>query len=266
LIAVDDGSPDGTLARLRALDGDDLRIVVLEKNRGVATARNRALEVARGEYVAFLDADDEWLPGKLDLQIQVLEEDPAVAVSTCDSLLVRLDGSTIRHHETTTTASGPDAWRTLLRGNFIPTTTVVTRRSLLEQVGGFDEGMPLGEDYDLWLKLAGRGGIHVHPEVLLRVYAQKHGLSRETPRGEIEFVVPMLERQFGYFADRMTPAEIRSVRGHNCFDIAIRAMQNGDYGDARRLFSRSLLGQHRIARSLYGIARCLAAELASPAR
>lgn len=261
LIAVDDASTDDTLRRLHASSGADLQIVALEDNLGVAAARNSALDVARGEYVAFLDADDEWLPDKLAIQVASLEADPALALSTCDSVLVRLDGTTIRHHETVTPVSGPDAWRALLRNNFLPTPSVVTRRALLDEIGGFDEDMPYGEDYDVWLKLAGRGGIHVHDGVLLRVHAQADGLSRTNRRGELDYVVPMLDRHLDYFAGRLSEDEIRAIRGQVCFDVGFRAMQSGHPADARMLFAQALRGRHRVPKSLYLIARCRIAEL-----
>jgi len=256
LIAVDDASGDDTLARLEALSGDDLRVLALERNVGAAEARNRGLALARGDYVAFLDADDEWLPDKLRIQVEALERDPTLVLSTCDSILVGVDGSTIRHHDTTDTASGPEAWRTLLRGNFVPTPTVVARRSALEAVGGFDADLALGEDYDVWLKLSARGGFHVHPEVLLRIYARHAGLSRTLLRGELDYVVPMLERHLAAFADRLSPAEVRAIRGHNCFDIGLRARQSGFHAEAAPLFRASIAGRHRVVKSVYHLLRC----------
>lgn len=266
LIAVDDASPDDTVARLRALAGDDLRIVELGQNVGAAEARNRGLALARGEYVAFLDADDEWLPAKTRVQVEALEADPTLTLSTCDSLLMDVDGRRIRHHEIIRPASGPDAWRTLLRGNFVPTPSVVTRRRLLEEVGGFDPGLRLGEDYDVWLKLAVRGGIHVHPDVLVYVYARQEGLSRTLVRGELDYVVPMLERHLAFLADRLAPGEARAIRANASFDIGLRARQGGYPAEAARLFLASIRGGHRVPKSFYQLALCVWSRLAGTPR
>ena len=261
IVAVDDASSDATRERLEALAGDDLRVLHLAENVGPAEARNRGIAASRGEYVAFLDADDEWYPEKLAAQVAVLDADSDCALATCDSVLVEVDGSTRRHHTTTPTASGPEAWRTLLGGNFVPTPTVLTRRALLEEVGGFDRDLPLGEDYDLWLRLALRGGVHVDPEPRLTIYARAEGLSRTYLRGEIDYVMPMIERHLEAVGDRLGGKEKRALVGRNSFEVGLRARLSGYHAEAALLFVRSALVGHRVPKSLYQLALCLAARV-----
>jgi glycosyltransferase involved in cell wall biosynthesis len=154
-IVVDDGSTDQTAQVVAEFQDPRLRVVQLLGNSGYGPANNTGIRVARGEFVAFLDSDDEWLPEKLGRQIARLRErenSPATAVYCRCAIR---DGLTDR------TWFGPrviyegDILERLLEG-WHPTTPslfLVKRRALLE-VGSFSESLPCAQDYDLWLRLA----------------------------------------------------------------------------------------------------------------
>ncbi len=155
VIVVNDGSTDQTLEVLAAW-GD--RIVTVNKqNEGISKARNAGIQMAKGEWVAFLDNDDEWLSEKLTRQLHLAEESGADAVYT-NTLnfgdAARVD--TLRHPDPSRMPTG-DLFEQLLIDNFLVTSSMMVRKSALDRVQGFTESPVTAEDWDLWLKLAADG-------------------------------------------------------------------------------------------------------------
>jgi glycosyltransferase involved in cell wall biosynthesis len=150
LIIVDDGSTDGTadgLARLAA----PIR-VMSQPRRGVAAARNLAASAAAGRYLAFLDSDDLWLPEKLALQIAFMEGRPEVGICQTEEIWVR-GGVRINPKAKHRKPNG-DIFRRSLELCLVSPSAVMITRALFFQAGGFDETLPVCEDYDLWLRIA----------------------------------------------------------------------------------------------------------------
>lgn len=154
-IVVDDGSTDHTAQVVAGFSDPRLRVVRLPGNSGCSRATNTGIRAARGKLIAFLDSDDEWLPGKLERQVARLREcgDPKATVAYC-RCMVR-DALTARMWRRPHLVYEGDVFQHLLEG-WHPTTSslfLIERRSLLE-VGGFSENLPCAQDYDLWLRLA----------------------------------------------------------------------------------------------------------------
>jgi glycosyltransferase involved in cell wall biosynthesis len=147
VIVIDDGSTDDTRQRLAAYR--DRILYLYQPNQGVAAARNRGLKRATGQFVAFLDADDLWHARKLELQLEVMASHPELALlgtGRCDpkDLDRPLAAGSVR----------TIAWRDLAVKNYLTASSVLVRRSVLEQVGEFDTSLQGPEDYDLWLRFA----------------------------------------------------------------------------------------------------------------
>jgi glycosyltransferase involved in cell wall biosynthesis len=154
LIVVDDGSTDSTAATVRSVADSRIRYIRLPKNRGVPFARNTGIASARGEWVAFLDCDDEWKPDKLERQLASIEAAPEAAASYTRCEVQPSNGRRRRRREI---AQG-DVTDAVLRMEIplVPSVYMVKRRALMD-VGGFDETMEAAEDADLWLRLAQAG-------------------------------------------------------------------------------------------------------------
>lgn len=172
LIVVDDGSSDGTQVVLERVRDPRLRVISTPPS-GPAASRNRGAERAAGEFVAFIDADDIWLPTKLEKQCAALQRMPEAAVAYCWTDYVQSDGSFLC----------PDGrpvfegcvYEQLLTRNFIDCgSNVLVRRRALLAVGGFDETLPVLEDWDLSVRLAARAPFVCVPEALVR-YRQSPG-------------------------------------------------------------------------------------------
>lgn len=150
VVVVDDGSTDGTAALAERAGAT----VVRQHQRGPGAARNRGLEVASTEFVAFLDADDWYVPDKLERSIETLRELKAACLAT-DAWVVR-DGRMLGHKNHAHRVPTALTTERLLQGNPVICSTVVARREAVAKVGGFDEAPELiaTEDFDLWLRLS----------------------------------------------------------------------------------------------------------------
>lgn len=158
IICVDDGSRDATAKVARGFRGVRL---VRTKNRGVASARNLGIRLSRHPLIAFLDSDDEWLPGKLRHQVEALRARPAAVL--CATGVRDLDGNGRVVRERGRERSGR-LYRDLIDGeNFIVTSTVVLRRAALRGILGPFPVQPFAEDYHLWLSLSRRHDFYVDP-------------------------------------------------------------------------------------------------------
>jgi glycosyltransferase involved in cell wall biosynthesis len=147
VIVIDDGSEDDTAEAARSIA--DPRITVLtQHNQGVCVARNAGIAAARGTYVAFLDADDIWLPRKLERQLDYLDHHPDVTAVQAGVMFVDGDRNVL-HVEPCRTSADP-LMDTLMFKN-LPAfpTTVMIRRDKLEQIGGFDTSLVILEDWNM---------------------------------------------------------------------------------------------------------------------
>ena len=150
IIVVDDGSTDGTERVLDALARDGGLCWFRQDNAGAAAARNRGIKAATGDWIAFLDSDDVWLPDKLATQFEALEKAGA-DFSFTDSRLRFANGD--ERDLQCPVLKGP-LMPQLIKGTLFGTPTVMVRRRCFERVGFFDEQLRTGEDWDMWLRLA----------------------------------------------------------------------------------------------------------------
>jgi glycosyltransferase involved in cell wall biosynthesis len=150
LIVIDDGSSDETLRHLNRY-GSRLK-VIRQTNRGVSAARNLGVRHACGTYVAFLDSDDLWLPGKLSVQSAFMEQNRTAQICQTDEIWIR-NGVRINPKVKHRKPSG-DIFLPSLKLCLVSPSAVMLRRSFFTEMGGFDENYPVCEDYDLWLRIA----------------------------------------------------------------------------------------------------------------
>ncbi len=157
IIVVDDGSTDDTRSVLQPYIDQKIISYCYRTNSGPAVARNVGIQMATGDLIGFLDADDTWLPSKLQEQVAYLLEYEEVAFVSADMSLARdrevVADSCFCHNRYEYIASGL-IYENLLRENFIFTPMVLVRKTVLEQVGTFDISLRISEDRDLWLRIA----------------------------------------------------------------------------------------------------------------
>jgi glycosyltransferase involved in cell wall biosynthesis len=166
IIVVDDGSSDGTGDVVKRF-GERVQYV-RQPSGGPASARNRGIMEAEGEAIAFLDADDLWLPMKLERQVPVLTVDEGCVFTYSDCKIIDGAGGCVPSFLRQKTRVGT-GWivQNLLEENFIATSSVLARRRAVLDAGGFDESLRSVEDRDLWLRLASQGTVGLVDEVLV---------------------------------------------------------------------------------------------------
>ena len=190
VIVVDDGSTDDTIGRVeRNFPGVEL---IVQTNHGVSHARNRGIERARNEWLAFLDSDDEWLPGKITAQLAAIMSDGISRVCHSDEIWVR-NGRRVnpmnKHRK-----YGGDIFLHCLPRCVMSPSSVVLHRSVVEELGGFDETLPVCEDYELWLRIACQTTVLYVPEKLLIKYGGHEDQLSRSSWGMDRYRIQALEK------------------------------------------------------------------------
>lgn len=171
-IVIDDGSTDDTESVVRKLAEKDDRIrYFYQPNAGQTVAKNHGLKEAQGDYIAFVDADNMWVPDKLERQMKFFESCPSnVGVHYSDVQLINGKGELV--HTPYEKKHSGKITRPLLMNNFVKFNTVLIPRRVLDDVGFFDEELSMGIDYELWLRISVDYDFHHTPEnlVLYRIW------------------------------------------------------------------------------------------------
>lgn len=165
IIVIDDGSTDDTSSILENIR--DIHVIHTENN-GVSSARNSGIKSSGGNWIAFLDSDDEWMPQKLEKQISLIQSNSEIKLVHSNEIWIR-NGKRVnpqKKHE----KSGGDIFRKCLPLCLISPSSVLVHRDLLDEVGLFDENLPACEDYDLWLRICAKHRVHYIEESLIIKY------------------------------------------------------------------------------------------------
>lgn len=236
LIVVDDCSKDDTLAVLETVKDPRLKVVRHEKNGGASAARNTGVRAAQGTWIAFQDSDDEWLPTKLERQMARLTEPGTRHVASYTAMIIlgtpRDEGARKRTQvryfpgDDFSPLDG-DIYETQLKTNLVSTQTLVVRRDLMNELGGFDLSATPLEDWDCAIRIASRGTIAFVDEPLV--------IQRFSPdsitRGRLNHV---RARELIVEKNRAELAKRPAVLASQHHSIAGVWRELGDYGSARR--------------------------------
>lgn len=184
IIIVSDGSTDNTEEVVRALAGEDPRIHLIAYYPGHNGnyARNKGLEAATGEFIAFLDDDDEWLPRKTELQMALFEKDLEVGLVYGSQNCIYEDSGI--SYQTQPMWRGDLSRRIFIRGEMGTPSQVMVRRSVLDQTGGFDLELGALQDYDLWIRCCLVTKVDFVPEPCINYYnsTATHQVSANTEK------------------------------------------------------------------------------------
>jgi len=167
LIIVNDGSTDRSkeIAEQIAAENKDLRftfVIINQENGGVSKARNKGLSRSKGKLIALLDSDDEWLPQKLERQVQVMKDNTAIDFLGCsrNNEVLKILSKTIHTLHRATVNE-------LLIKMYPQTSTAIFKRHLYEQIGGYNEQMTHAEDGELWIRFCANSNFYYLPESMV---------------------------------------------------------------------------------------------------
>lgn len=193
LIVVDDGSTDLTGAAVQNTLDRRIRLLRHEKNLGAAAARNTGMQAARGAYVAWLDSDDEWLPGKLEIQLRALADSAHKASYTA---FERVEGKIARVN----VPENPDYKKLFLGCGLGPGSTLLFDRSLLDEIGYLDLSLRRYEDWDWLLRYCEKYSLLVVEQPLAKIHFSPNRPSVHVETSSRAFIAKYSEtlRQFGW--------------------------------------------------------------------
>lgn len=250
VIVVDDGSTDGTRQAL-ARFGNRIRYIYQE-NKKHSGARNTGIKAAQGEYLAFLDSDDLWLPQKIERQVEILNQHPDVVLVCCVAEYIdqlgnpaRSSGISIERHAGVD--EEPSTWTSrLFLGDAVPGggSSAMVRRSALIQAGMFDEGLDYAEDWDTWMRLSFLGKFVLIPDhlILFRVSGWERILRREASNELISRPIRLIEKASALWNG--DPKELEELRARGNATLwqraALASFQLGLVDQGREQFSRML--------------------------
>jgi glycosyltransferase involved in cell wall biosynthesis len=195
LIVVDDGSTDDT-PRVAEEYADRIRYLRRE-NRGVSAARNTGVTASTASWLAFLDSDDLWLPGKLERQARFIRENPGIMIHQTDETWIRR-GRRVNPRERHLKREGHIFIDSLGLCLISPSAAIMSRECF-DRYGPFDEDLPACEDYDLWLRVTARERVGLAPErLVVRHGGHADQLSARYPamdRFRVYAILKLLERE-----------------------------------------------------------------------
>lgn len=193
IIIINDGSQDATLEIVARIP--DPRITIFSfPNAGLAVSRNRGIDRANGDYLAFLDADDLWATNKLEAQLAALKAHPEAAVAYSWTDCIDEQGQFLRQSAHATASGNVQA--NLLLANFISSgSNIFVRKQAVLEIGGFDESLSNAQDWDLWLRLASRYEFVPVPETQVFYRVSTHSMSRNVLGLEVS-MQKVIQRSF----------------------------------------------------------------------
>jgi glycosyltransferase involved in cell wall biosynthesis len=245
IIVVDDCSSDDTARVVETYKDRGVRLVRLVERQGASGARNAGIAAATGDLAAFLDSDDEWLPSKLAKQVAHITANTHYVFVSCAAKLISPAGQDLGDlYYGHRPIRGSECWKSLLARNAIATPSVLVWRHHLIELGGFDRRLKIGEDQDMWIRLAIRGSVGYIDECLVIVHSRPDSLSSRDVGHLRHVVLDVVDRHIADQAAKLSPGEIRRIRGERLEWLG-RAECNDDYLKGLPVILRSMLAGYR---------------------
>lgn len=243
IVVVDDGSSDDSHRIACEMAERDGRILALRQaNAGPGAARNFGIACSQGDLIAFLDCDDTWAPSKLVRQARRLRDDPALGLVHCACRFVDAEGVEVHGWVRKSRSVEGYALLELFCDFFLITSAVMVRRRCLDAVGGFDPALRVGEDYDLFLRLASHYPIGCVDAPLLNRTLRPDSLSRLDFDLDARNDLLILERfiKANPEFERRHHEQVQTRFANYLYDYGYRLLEGGQVPRARAVLAESI--------------------------
>jgi glycosyltransferase involved in cell wall biosynthesis len=233
IIVVDDTSEDHTHEVVSDFSDKRIKYIRHEVNKRVAAARNTGVLNSSGDYIAFLDDDDEWLPRKLQMQVALLEDGPSTLGGVYTGF-TQIDRSTGQILQQIVHNRRGDIYNDLLKSNFIgPASTILLRRECFDRVGLFDESIEFGEEYDLLIRVSKEFHFECVPECLVTYWFHENKLSTN-----VGVMIRGLEAQIRKYGESFSLH--RKYFSDRYRSLAVLYCYAGNIGKTRESYSKAI--------------------------
>lgn len=256
-ILIVDSSTDNTKEILRPYIENEIVRYIYQEPGGVAAARNKGIAHVKGEYIAFLDADDIWLPEKIEYQMRAFQQCDGAGLAFTDYL--RFDESGIirqsglfgelrvwfnKNRSSTSELAYGQIYYELLTGNLMHTSSVIVKKDILQEVGLFDETFNISEDYDLWLRIARKYPVLYVNRVLCKYRYHADGLSGSADVRGLRWRYNNIRVLEKHLSNNGVPFEYRGLAknllSQHCWDAGWNYFNQNLFKESRSLFFRGM--------------------------
>lgn len=243
VIVIDDGSKDNTKEVLKRYDSAIKYIY--QENKGASAARNTGVRISKGEFIAFLDADDIWLSGKLSEQMKLILSDNSIGLVSCSGYEIGEEGKVIRLFQKTDYASKGKLLKMLCLKNIISGgSEALVRKECFDKVGRYDESLvsSLAEDWDLWLRIAPLYNIRFISIPLVKIRVRANSLC--SPLNAEQMLcneLQILKRVFSSSGLKFSRLMKQRAYSYRYYSAAVAYKECKDIVNSRRCLKKSFL-------------------------
>lgn len=259
IIVIDDGSTDTTKEIINTKYQQAVRYYYV-KNSGVSAARNFGISMAQGELIAFLDADDIWMPEKLEKQTALFNESTNLGMTFTENYFFNEQGITTYKANKRERLMHGDIVRNIFLKSYVVTSTVMVRKNVFDTVGPFEEGLTVAEDDNMWMRIGMRYGVELLDEPILMYRITEGSLSRTSQNifDGVKKNIEIIKNKYPDLYSRLGTSAIRRKYSHLFFSEGYNYILQGKQKEARSNFIRSYFNYpYELKSLLYAISTYL---------
>ena len=244
MIIVDDGSTDDTANVVHRFKDNRIKYIY-QSNKERSEARNNGIKNAKGEFIAFLDADDIWFPEKLEKQIELFEMDMKLGLVYSDLYLFeeKFPQKVTLYSHIRKLFRGNVPLRIIVEDNFIQSATPLVRRDVFDSLGNFDSDLIPCEDYDMWIRIIARYAVDFvnQPLAYYRIHPNRTSW-KNMPDILFESTHKLIDKIEANFLSEgfLHPNDIRKSRSRIYYNYAIAMMSRGEFDKSKKSYLKSL--------------------------
>lgn len=254
-VVVDDGSTDGSFEILETSFKGRIRYF-RQENSGISAARNKGIAEARGEFIAFLDHDDKWLPEKLEKQMGLFRNNPETGLVYSNSFITDENGA---RHGTIFDIQPPyrgKVFYKLLKADFMPVATVMVKKNVIDQAGVFSGNFSVAEDWDLFLRISKKYQVDYVDEALAEYKVHSGGFStkRVLALEELNKIMDFYIDDKNAERNMLAEEGIYGISTDYKFSLAMAYLNEGRKSISRRILMKAVKRKKRIWKLILGLA------------